>query len=1176
MRLNSIKLAGFKSFCEPIQLNFPINRMALVGPNGCGKSNIIDAVRWVLGESSATGLRGSSLGDIIFNGSEERAAVGRASVEMSFEGDLSPLSAKYAKQRSIKIRRSLARDQDSRYYINNILCRRKDIASLFAGMGLTGKARFAIVTQGSVHNIAESKPEHVRMLIEEAADITDYLQKRKETLSRIKTTRLNLQQVNLTRKESERRMRELQAQAEDARRVLALRKEWATMRDELTIAEYMQLRQQHQGKEEEQAAMLRRLNEHKNAIATLLAEEKQWELKASDADGRLSQLQQELNELTRAIGGSESKRELMASQLRERQADLTRRAHETVALNEQLKRAEEELRQAQAEHLAMQETRTSAKAPSDEMQHHAHGQDFVDQQQSLEDQQARLSRRWEEVAVKGGQADAEHARLTQEEQRLKTQLERIMPVAEPASALQSKHALNLDGLTRRRLVLEKQLATSKEQLNVMEQQARAAQHAYESAQRLCQQSERERARIASAIQELSKFDQPTPQLTGPAAALLARLRRNDDMEVSPGWERALDLVIHHLERAHATEDLPEVLRALDADEDLPLALVSNQAELEQTRMAGKQSLAELVTKGAVPVFLRHIYPCADLQEAMELRAQITSYQSLITPRCDWVGKNWAILRGGARAFNTQGALTRKRRLRDLEDEQRRARQQLLARNDELAKARSAKDGYAQERDALRRTLDQNNHVLRELVEQIGLSQQETARAEAAAQKTAADQHHKQQERARLKLELSAVEQHLKQRALRQGEINAQKEDLAAQRRQVGEELSRLRQQHYAGLRQERKRQQDLAALAERINFLRKGLEDGRGRKQTLQQLRSQAEERVRAAQEEAKRADREARQLNARNEALMTKLATERTERNAINTRVEKARAKISGLEREIAVIERDMSEARRVGEQLSLQLTDLMERNEELTDAATRKQKKRQTSLSVSELKARVRYLQSQLDKIGEVNQLALRDYESEKERYDNLKTQTEQINSALRDLQKAIKRIDKESRGRFDNTLTQINRHFGQLFGILSDGGRAQLVEERSDDDNQPAGIRIMASPPGRRHSFISLLSGGEKTLVAIALIMAIFQLDAAPFCLMDEADAMLDDENVMRFNRMLDKMAPNTQFITITHNKITMEFSRRLIGITMAEPGVSRAVAVDLERAVQLSASEERARA
>lgn len=1166
MRLSNIKLAGFKSFCEPTQLSFPINRIGLVGPNGCGKSNIIDAVRWVLGESSAAGLRGSSLGDIIFNGSEERAAVGRASVEMMFEGDLSQLSPQYAQQRRIKIRRSLAREQDSRYYINNTLCRRKDIASLFAGMGLTGKAKFAIVTQGSVHNIAESKPEHVRMLIEEAADITDYLQKRKETLSRIKTTRLNLQQVNLTRKESERRMRALQTQAEDAKRVLALRKEWRSMREELTIGEYVQLRQQHQGKEEEQAAMLRRLNEHKNASAHLLAEEKQLEIKAAAADELLNQLQQDLSAVTRAIGGSESKHDLMASQLRERQADVARHSDEAKHLSEQLRRAANELRQVQAKQRTMQKKVASAKAP--QPKRHEQQQDLDRHQQNLEEQQARLNRRWEEDAVASGQNQAEHARLTQEASRLQTQLERILATA-PAEPPQTT-APDLATLTKRRLGLEKRLATHTAQLSTLEQQSAAAQHDYEEAQRHNQQDERERTRIAAAIQELMHFEQQ--MVTENAPSFLARLQPNDDLEVAPGWEKALDLVIHHLARAHKAEDLRAVVRDLEAHVDLPLVLVSARVPSEQTQLAGKNPLAALVTKGVAPVFLRHIYPCADLQEAMALRPQITSYQSLITAQCDWIGTNWAILRGGTRALKTQGVLTRKRRLRDLQTEQARVQQQLRARSDELAKAEATRDTVMQERDVMRRTLAENNRTLRDLVEQIGRHQQEAARAQAAAQTAAAERHHKQQERARLEAELNTVRQRLEQTARRQNELDRQQEELGPQRQEINAALNRLHQERDAGMQREHQRQQDLAALSERISFLHKNLADGRARAQALRQLRTEAKERLRAAQKEARHTRREMGQLNAKNATVTKKVATARIQRMAVGTRMEKVRGQINRFEKEIAVIERDMREARRVGEQLSLQLTDLMERNEELS--APRRQKKRKTSLSVSELKTRVRYLQSQLDRIGEVNQLALKDYEAEKEYHENLKTQTEQINHALRDLQRAIKRIDKESRGRFDRTLHQINRHFGQLFAILSDGGRAQLLEEKNDDDNRPAGIRIMASPPGRRHSFISLLSGGEKTLVAIALIMAIFQLDAAPFCLMDEADAMLDDENVMRFNRMLDAMARTTQFITITHNKITMESSRRLIGITMSEPGVSRAVAVDLARAVQLSVSEEKA--
>ena len=1088
MRLQSVKLAGFKSFSRPIALNFPSDRVGLVGPNGCGKSNIIDAIRWVLGESSASGLRGDSLGDVIFNGSENEPPAGRASVEMVFAGDLKQLGAKHAKQKSIRIRRTLERERDSKYYIDNTACRRMDIAGLFAGMGLTGKADYAIVTQGSVHNIAESKPEHIRSLLEEAADITHYLQKRKETLARIKTTRVNLKQATLVKQDSERRMRELQRQAEDAKRVTELRDQLKEAREMLTVARYADLIEKRQSKEAEEERALQKINARKDEQAHLLGEKQKLQLELRQTDATITEWTQSFNEMTHNVGSGESRLEILRGQLPERDKESKDLHEEAQRLRANIETEKKELETALAERDKIRTELERGVKPA------ADGSNLRAEEGRAEERLGELNQLWEEVAGDTVRAETERARCRREQEEMTARLQRLDET--PKRIIVAEQKTETDLAEKQLTTAGRRTAEIREALAGLEERLVVAGRTYEAVRAESEKGARELAGIEAATKALaarlhtrsggkSSGELNASAPSAPRHALF--LKDADTVRVRPGWEKALDLVASRLLNAYKTDDLDKTLRSFAEETTVSFALIEVAAAGGTTRAAAKkarQTAADLVHRGMVPSLLRYVYTCENLEQAIGLRSRLKDYESVLTSRGDWLGNNWAFLTGSEESSRSEsGFLAEQKELRDLKAKRLRILRQSERQKKEAEATRAERDRLQQKQRELRAELDRETRLFAELTEKRGRLRQQEARREEQLRLESEERNRQREERTDLKECLRRLKTELGELSRRQERLTKRRDALAEERESMNQRQASRRQRRDAEAEQATKLRQGVFSQTERVNFLQKNIRQETQRMEKQETTAAALAEKLTAETAEAGRIESDTEKKRSDRTELEERLNAMRSAREKITEKIEATQNRLSKLERETALLQRDMEDARSLGKQLNLQLTDLMDQNTRLTSSALAAKSKQAPGGNLTELKFRTKQLQSQLDRMGDVNQLALRDYETEKERLEKIRTETQQINAALKDLERAIKRIDKESRRRFEDTLGRVNKNFGALFAGLSDGGKAHLAEEKYEDEHKTPGIRIMVIPPGRRRTSVSLLSGGEKSLVAIA---------------------------------------------------------------------------------------------
>ena len=1147
LRLSQIKISGFKSFSQPVQLVFPTNRIGVVGPNGCGKSNVIDAIRWVLGESSASNLRSDTIANVIFNGSEEQAAANRASVEMTFEGDLSKLGAKFAGQKHIRISRRVEREKESRYRINDSDCRRKDIAALFSGMGITGHADYAIISQGSVHNIVESRPEHIRLLMEEAAGITGYLQKRKETQAHIKATRANLQQVSQLLRESSRRMQELQQQAEDAKLSNQLRQQLEELKQQQMILEYREISKKQLSKEDELNDILQRLNTSKDEAARLTQQQGQAEEKLAALRSKLQQLETQRTQLAQSLGGKESELSYAKQQQdahQQRQTELEQQQQQ----DQQESEDEQQLQQAQQALTALQQQAAQQ----------ASSQQDDQQLLQLEEQLSQLDQQWQDSIQTTAQAKAKHRGLQQDAQNLQTQLndkQRQLTTGESLAANQQL-TKQLEKLRQQQQKIQQQLQTNQQQTDQQLAQQAAIEQQLQKMDAEHQQLDK---KLLTANLEMEHLEVRLPD-KGLLRQVLEKLRLTDSqawskqLQVTAGWETAIERVAQQLLMAYQTNDLPQAMQQLASESPVSLGLMSQQTSKQKpVAFNGQPPLAQFIKRGAVPSFLYHVYPCTDLKQALEWRSALQDYQSLVTPEGQWLGNNWVSLDP---SIKQGGVLQKQQRYAVLKKERDKTNQALAQLAKELTQMK-------QQKQAAVKTLQESQQQGKQLESQLKQLENtlwQTEQQLAQQQREDAEQQTHLQQIQQLQQQLEELQPLVQQASQASVDLDKQHQQLEAQRQQVHTSLQQARKTQHQQRAIQQQQQQQQAQLGQQVTELEKSLQDKQRRKQSYLANHENLKKQVQQAQQKVAQAEQQVQQLQTQQQQLNTQHQQLAEQLRQDEAGLEKIRRQRNQQEQAAALAERDMNEVQRAGDQLQLQLSDLKTRNEEIQRQASQLT----ANINLPEIKVKLNEMQRRYDRLGAVNQLALRDYEVEKQRGDDMRQQQEEVKQALKDLEDTIKRIDKTSRKRFEETLKRVNVQFGQLFHKLTGGGKAYLDEDTVDNK----GIRIMARPPGRRNSSISLLSGGEKSLTALALVMAIFQLNPAPFCLMDEADAMLDDENVVRLNRLLTEMMEETQFIVVTHNKITMQSCRHLIGITMSEPGVSRTVSVDVERAVEMA--------
>ncbi|HEX5649468.1 MAG TPA: chromosome segregation protein SMC [Steroidobacteraceae bacterium] len=1167
MRLTKIKLAGFKSFVDPTSVGFPTNLVGVVGPNGCGKSNIIDAVRWVMGEISAKHLRGDSMADVIFNGSGTRKPIGTASVELVFDNSDGKLSGEYANYTEVSLKRVVTRDGQSSYFLNGVRCRRKDITQLFLGTGL-GSRSYAIIEQNMISRVIEAKAEDMRAFLEEAAGISRYKEKRKETESRIAQTRENLARLGDLRDEVEKQLRHLQRQAATARRYQALKQE-----ERQTHAELLALRMREV--ESESTARQSILNERDLALQAAVAEQRSIEAAIerarqehdaqaavlSEVQGRYYQVGAEISRGEQAIDHAREIRSRQRQELEQiaqgiQDADLHRVRDRQLAAELDAALAEmgpglEKAREAEQLAAAGLAEAEAAMASWQE-QWEGFNQSLRQASSAAGAERARLEVMENQLRGLVGQRD----RATQEHGTLSgTDVDATLASLDG----QVSQAREQHEATRRQM--EELVATLQAERGRERELAQAAQAARRETQEI-------EGRIVSlAALQRAALGQGQGKVVDwlRARGLDGSPRLAQQLSVDKGWDRAVETVLGSYLEAVCVDSLEDVAATLQS---LTAGTVTFFAGAQGPVASGhgdETLRARVRGPAGLDALFEGIVATETLGEALNLRPRLRPGQSVITRDGIWIGPDW--LRVSRDKDAHEGVLEREERLRtertaleaqqarhraaehDLEALRARVREledRLADQQTQVSRSGAAHMNLRSQIDSLRARAEQRDRRMQQLA--LELTEVENALEVANAGNRAA--------RGRLEEAVAAMAELEDRRVV----LEAERDELRARLTQARERAQVERNAaSEAAIRVESRRtsHQSLLSGLERLDSQIGQFET---RRQDLEsQLASgeQAESQLKATLEEALQ----------RRLAVEAELADARKKMESVDVNLRQFDERRMGCEAAV-------DQARSALENVRFTVQELRIRREQLVEQFA------QTRLELADVVAalaedanvqaweqRLAETSEKIERLGAVNLAAIDEFAEQTERKEYLDRQFADLNDALATLEDAIRRIDRETRSRFQDTFDRVNTGLREKFPRLFGGGQAYL--ELVGDDMLEAGVAIMARPPGKRNSSISMLSGGEKALTAVALVFSIFELNPAPFCLLDEVDAPLDENNVGRFCDIVREMSGRVQFIFVTHNKTTMELANQLLGVTMNEPGCSRLVAVDVDEAVRMAA-------
>ncbi|GAA5175231.1 chromosome segregation protein SMC [Modicisalibacter zincidurans] len=1166
MRLKSIKLAGFKSFVDPVSVPFDSSMTAIVGPNGCGKSNVIDAVRWVMGESSAKTLRGESMTDVIFNGSTGRKPVGQASIELLFDNRDGSMGGPYAQYAEIGVKRVVTRDSQSSYFFNGQKCRRRDIADLFMGTGL-GPRSYAIIGQGMISRLIEARPEELRSTLEEAAGISKYKERRRETENRMRRTQENLERLDDIREELDRQLERLKRQAEAARRYQTLKQQEHRLKGELALLRGRALRAR-QGEQEH------RVRELETQVEREILGQRQCE-------SRLEQSRQEHDRLAEQLEAHQARFYETGAAIARLEQRLEHARHQQQQLARELESARrelgelDELGEADAERLARLDERLETLGPEQEET----AESLAELEASLDEAETAYQdaqQRWEHFNEADRQASHDAERAQDRVRNLERGLEAL------GGDLQRRRQQR-DELPDQRELRERR-ETHNEQLAEIDLGLEALEARRDTTQ-AARDADREALRELEAAREADR--QRRSQLQGELASLEALIaaslddqhaaldtwlaergladapRLAEGLNVAPGWERAVSWVLASWLNARLLPELPR--RALDsAPQSGELALVEGAAG----GPAAAGTLAEQVEgAGAATSILVRIRCADDAGEAWALRDALAPGESVLSADGLWLGDGWARYLGLADGADSVLAQQRRRDAARLELERLEAR---------LAECEQRLDALQDRDSEHERSLEEVRVAERDLGErrqQAALAEGNLAlrleHVDARARELDADIADLQAQRESRALELEQARERW-QAAMGELEDSSQRrETLERQRRVAQEALAAQR----ARLRPLQERSQQLALEHQRLTAEHAGLAEQRTRSaETRARLEDKCGE-LEASRETLREPEAEEREQldelldrHAREEQALNAC---RDEAQQLGERLRETEATRQQHERNLEGIRHQLEEGRMQVQALKLKADAQDEVLAELGYGGAKTHALAEAldpEATESVWQTRLEEAADKVRRLGAINLAAIEEYDQQAERRDYLEGQHAELSEALETLDRAIRKIDQETRTRFKETFERVNEGFGALFPRVFGGGAAWLT--LTGEDLLETGVAIMARPPGKKNSTIHLLSGGEKALTALSLVFAIFQLNPAPFCMLDEVDAPLDDANVGRYAKLVKDMSESVQFIYITHNKIAMEAAERLMGVTMQEPGVSRLVSVGVEEAAELA--------
>lgn len=1162
MHLKQLKLAGFKSFVDPTVIPFSSQLIAVVGPNGCGKSNIIDAVRWVMGESSAKHLRGESMADVIFNGSTQRKSLGQASVELVFDNSMGRLTGPYASYQEIVVKRLVTRDGDSFYFLNGSRCRRRDITDIFLGTG-AGARSYSIIGQDTISRLIEARPEELRAYLEEAAGVSKYKERRRETLQRIHQTRDNLSRLADIRDELAKQLVRLERQAQAAERYTQFKHEERLCKAEILALKWRAITTEQQPLRQALNDLLLKQEQHRAHIAALIKKHADLQAQLHTKQGHVDEAQHRFYEIKTEIVRLE---ETIQQQQREKQRIEADKAHIHMDL--------------QTAQLALEQDRAALNVSEQAielMQHRLAALQAEHQERQValehtEQQKKEWDTHWQQAQISCNQAQRDtqvlDLRLQHIEERLQQthiRLEKIDTELGLIALEPLREVLIQLEEEQRRLVKQQhqdeenhqqqiaEISRLKQELIGIDQQLR---HVQDKVQSLATEQAVLKAAQDAVLRQAKQ--------QGPALAQWDNHPRLAEViQVPEQWIRACEMVLGDGLQAILVESMDPLwtsLTQLNIDSVLFVAPSPSFAHpTPWPRLSEKLG-------GVIPRWqsaLHQIFAADDLPQALSWLPSIADDQSIVTPDGYWLGPGWLRVAKVALEDDT-GVLYRQQALVTIKDnlavehthlhalhaerdqlhltlvhheqEHQMLQDALMGRRDEL---RACEGALANKQHVLEQSLIRSQALTEEHAELLSLIE------ELVSQKIEVEN------------ERIGAMQALQQQQLMLEELAISKiamEDALTTARHVSETSLKTLHQEELGYQRELSM---MAQLRDRLNREQTQIETLQGRLNVLiQQSQDQMnpDEALSAVlDQQLKLHEQWDAQLIAHREALES---------------IQQAFSDCEHLTKQEDALAQASQEQY---QQAQLQEQALAVRADGLLEALTELNADAQTLLSVipgdTTVQSREQTLLSldeKIKRLGAINLVAIEEYQIESERKQHLDEQYQDLMEALATLDGAIAKMDKETQLRLKDTFDQVNIGFQTLFPRLFGGGRAKL--ELTCDNLLEAGILVMAQPPGKRNSTIHLLSGGEKAMTAVALVFAIFQLNPSPFCMLDEVDAPLDDLNVKRFCEMVKEMSPLVQFLFITHNKVTMELADHLIGVTMREPGVSRVVAVDVEMALE----------
>ncbi|WP_371185811.1 chromosome segregation protein SMC [Thalassotalea maritima] len=1168
MRLKKIKLAGFKSFVDVTHVPFEQDMTAIVGPNGCGKSNIIDAVRWVLGESSAKNLRGDAMTDVIFNGSSARKPVGQASVELVFDNSDNSLSGSMADRSEVSIRRTVNRDAQNTYYLNGSKCRRKDITDIFLGTGL-GPRSYAIIEQGMISRLIESKPQELRVFIEEAAGISKYKERRKETENRIRHTRDNLVRLADIRQELAVNLEKLHGQSQAAIRYKALKADERNVKAELAAIRFQHCQQKLD-------SLAKQQSQQKNILEQLLAQQRAAErhivdarVKQDDGSEKLNQLTQQKLQLTSAIAGLEQRIEHNKQQRTRLQKTIERHQQERAQLKEHMQSVDNVRHSATAllEKLSpeLEKQQQLARNISDELD------DVITRQQAWQQHwdtlQTLHASFQQNVSINRTHIESTQQLMAKTEQRIEQLRGQVND--NKHQALQQQ----LTNMSNEQQDIAMQLATLQDGVDQIddgvEQQQLAVTEQQQQVAKLTQQIQQCQARydaLVTVTETQNDWQKHQSQwLTRAGQQSLTTLLQQLDVE--PGWETAVEMVLGHWLQAHLVSENVDVSGVV-TDLAQGMLIIETQQANQAERLDDTSSLlSKIANAQSLTALFAHIRIVDDVAELMQKRQTLTAEQSLICAEGIWAGKGW--LRKGilADADATQpDLLQRKAKLRAIEQQlgllepQHTQAQQRLDHSEETLHTLQAEQRQLVQRLQQQQLQQQQHHHQQQL-----LAQQ--------YQQTQSDYQH-------VKAQLASQESLYQQELSRYQQLLEQQQQLDKDRQADPHARQQLIEQRDALQQQYRQYQQQQREITEQLQQLRlqqqKAEHDLSNAEQTWQreqQRLTQLDDQSTRYQQQLHDSQRPLAEQQQALQQLLTQTSELDKQQGAIHQRVQQSNNDIDNFNRQQHSLMQDITAAQQQLQQLVVDSENhkvrattakeqLVELRQSLPDVIARLA----SHATESQWQVKLATISKQISKLGAINLAAIDEFEAQSQRKQFLDSQHNDLEQALETLEGAIAKIDRQTKQQFKQTFDQVNNDLKYLFPKVFDGGSAYL--ELTGDDLLDTGVSIMARPPGKKNSTIALLSGGEKALTALSLVFAIFRLNPAPFCMLDEVDAPLDDANVGRFCKLVKEMSQTVQFIYISHNKIAMEMASHLTGVTMHEPGVSRMVAVDIDEAVAMA--------